>query len=385
MKKNSPTLRESIQQVLSQISGPITLDVFVKKVLEIYPSSAKKPDSRIRKHLKMEEVGRSVVYLDEKTLIPLRVGAVGVRFPIALSRWHLNKGALPVFPAFKGWISHLDDMQAIKLLDEQGTPMDTGLVSLYYRISGFNESIEVSAFKLKHWLQKNKTRRSDFIHVVIESWEPKCFRLEFEPEKKRRMHQKEIELKNEELADILYDILENSDKERIYVDKAITTAYLRLTDPRGYPGDQWTEVLKKDPRMRCVDYYITYPEKKTLMERMLRGEDPVFKELEFTPEQEKQVYHFRAALKYRKYISRRIEIPGNHTLADFDCQIRNIFGHDTFDHMGGFWKIVRRGQTQRHREIELGSINPLREGSGAGIRIAGLGLQTGDRLKYVYD
>jgi hypothetical protein len=33
----------------------------------------------------------------------------------------------------------------------------------------------------------------------------------------------------------------------------------------------------------------------------------------------------------------------------------------------------------------LGNVDPLGEGSGAQIRIAGLGLQIGDRLKYVYD
>lgn len=47
--------------------------------------------------------------------------------------------------------------------------------------------------------------------------------------------------------------------------------------------------------------------------------------------------------------------------------------------------MVRRRQTRRFRKIELGNINPLGEGSGAEIRIAGLGLQVGDRLKYVFD
>lgn len=61
------------------------------------------------------------------------------------------------------------------------------------------------------------------------------------------------------------------------------------------------------------------------------------------------------------------------------------FGHDRSDHLSGFWKLVRRGQTRRFREIDLGHVDPLGGGTGAGIRIAGLGLQVGDRLKYVYD
>jgi hypothetical protein len=53
--------------------------------------------------------------------------------------------------------------------------------------------------------------------------------------------------------------------------------------------------------------------------------------------------------------------------------------------MGGFWKRVRRGSTRRYREIDLGSVNPLGEGSGAHQRIAGLGLAPENTLKYVYD
>ena len=45
----------------------------------------------------MEEVGKSIVYLDKETIIPLRVGAPGVRFRISLFRWQVNKGVLPVY------------------------------------------------------------------------------------------------------------------------------------------------------------------------------------------------------------------------------------------------------------------------------------------------
>ena len=37
------------------------------------------------------------------------------------------------------------------------------------------------------------------------------------------------------------------------------------------------------------------------------------------------------------------------------------------------------------REIELGNMEPLGGGSGAHLKIAGLGLQVGEKLKYVYD
>ncbi|NOR13406.1 MAG: hypothetical protein GQ545_09150 [Candidatus Aminicenantes bacterium] len=385
MKKNSPTMAEAVEQVLAEVDGPIKLNDLTEKVLEIYPSSAKKPNAGIRNHLRMKGVGKSIIYLDKETIIPLRVDAPGVRFRISLSRWQVNKGALPFFPSFQGWTSYIDEMQAFMLIDEQGTPAPTDVVSLKYRISGLRGDFDVLAFKMSHWFHKHNVRRNDSILVTIESWEPRRFRLEFEPEKKRRIHNEEIEYKNQELADILFDILETATHEQIYVNKAIPTAYLRLSNPRGYPGDDWTTVLNIDSRMRRVDFHITYPERRNMMERMLTEGQPPFDEQDFTPEQGEQVYQFRAALKYRNDIWRRVEIQGNQTLAEFDSILRYEFGHDTSDHLGGFWKLVRRGQTRRFRKIELGDIDPLGEGTGADIRIAGLGLQAGDRLKYVYD
>lgn len=385
MKKKSSSLAESVKQALEEVKGPINQNDFIEKILKIYPSSAKKPEASIRRHLRMEEVGRSIVYLDKKTIIPLRVGAPGVCFRIPLSRAEVKNGVLAVFPSFEGWISQTDDRLGLDFIDEQKNPLPVNIVSLKYRISGLKEDIEVDAFELSRWFEKHNVRRNDSILVTVESWEPRIFRLEFEKEKKRRIHREEIEKKNQELADIFFDMLETAHAEQIYVERAVPTAYLRLQDPKGYPGDNWTTVLEKDPRMRETGFSITYPERQNLMERLLQEGEPPMDEQDFSQEQGEQLYQFRVSLKYRKDVWRRIEIQGNQTLADFDFLIRSEFGHDPSDHLGGFWKLVRRGQTNRFRKIELGDVNPLGEGSGAEIRIAGLGLSVGDRLKYVYD
>ena len=47
-------------------------------------------------------------------------------------------------------------------------------------------------------------------------------------------------------------------------------------------------------------------------------------------------------------------------------------------------EAVKQALTEVNAPIKQ-NVDPLGEGSGAQIRIAGLGLQTGDRLKYVYD
>jgi hypothetical protein len=385
MKKQSPSMSEVAKQVLAEVNGPIKQKDLIEKVLEIYPSSAKKPEASIRRHLRMEEVGRSIIFLDEETVIPLRVGAPGVRFRISLSRWQVNKGVLLVLPSFLGWTSYVADSQALKLVDEQGELLPTDVVFIKHHVSGLRGNFEVGAFELGGWFQRHNARRSDSILVTIESWEPRCFRLEFEPEKKCRGYLGEIEFKNQELADRLFDMLETAFYERIYVNKAIPTAYLRLSDPRGYPGDHWTAVVEKDSRMRWLDNCITYPENRSMIERFITEEEPQFDEQDFTPGQGEKIYQFRAFLKYRIDIWRRVEIQGKQTLAEFDSILRSEFDHDPSDHLGGFWKLVRRGQKRRFREIDLGHVDPLGGGTGAGIRIAGLGLRVGDRLKYIYD
>ena len=60
------------------------------------------------------------------------------------------------------------------------------------------------------------------------------------------------------------------------------------------------------------------------------------------------------------------------------------FKHE-WDHLGGFWKLVRRGGTKRYREIDLGTVEPFGGGNGADTCIAELDLEEGELLKWVFD
>ncbi|MEA1964547.1 MAG: hypothetical protein U9O41_05420 [Candidatus Aerophobetes bacterium] len=92
-----------------------------------------------------------------------------------------------------------------------------------------------------------------------------------------------------------------------------------------------------------------------------------------------KIYVFKVALKYRKGLWRRIEIKGNQTLGDFDYVIRGAFNHDLGDHLSEFFS----GQVWRSKGF--GEIEPGGSGSGAGKKIAKLGISEGDKLRYVYD
>jgi hypothetical protein len=308
----------------------------------------------------------------------------------------VNRGVLLIRPSFEGWTSYHDDPETFQFVDEQGQPLPTRVVSVKHKSAGIpgipgilailkDYDVESHAFDLADWFRAHRARRNDSILVTIESWEPKRFKLELEPEKKRRRQRDEIARKNQELAGIIFDMLETSASESIMYRRVIVNAYMRLSDPRGYPGDHWIDVIEQDPRMTWDGFAISYVENRSLLESFLSEGEALVAERKFTAQEGKQVYRFKAAFKRRTGLWRIIEIQGKQTLADFDDILRDAFGHDRSDHLGGFWKLVRRGQTRRVREVDLGDVNPFGGGSGADLRIAGLGLQAGDRMKYVYD
>ncbi|MFQ6057870.1 MAG: hypothetical protein ACE5MB_03190 [Anaerolineae bacterium] len=385
-KEKSITLREAVGEILAQLDGPISLDEFTERILALWPSKAKNPRASIRNHLRWEGVGKTLVFLDRQTIVPLHVAMRGVRFRIPLSRQEVKRGVLIIDPSFHYFLRREIPHQDVHLLDASGRLLPTRVVTLKQKVKTILEPFtrELPAFDLGDWFRAHRVRRNDSILVTVEDWGAGRFRLEHEPARRRR-HQ-EIERKNQELADLIFEMLEAARDEYVFAEAAVTTAYARMSDPRGYPGDHWVEVITRDPRMRWDGVAIRYSDYRSLLERVLLGEEERgFREKSFSPAQARQVYRFKAALRYRPGLWRRIEIQGGQTLAEFDMILRDTFQHDPFDHLSGFWKRVRRGTGKRFREMDLGDINPFGEGSGADLRVAGLGLAPGDQLKYVYD
>jgi hypothetical protein len=386
--KKSLSLYDTIERVLAREQGPVPVDEFAKRVLAVYPSRAKNPLASLCSTLRLEHVGKTLVFLDRQTLVPLRVAMQGVRFRIPLSRQEASRGVLCIDPAFNCFRRQGMAPQDMHLLDAAGRPLAARVGTLKHQLTGALGSFtrEVPAFELGDWYRTHRVRRNDSVLVTIEDWQHSHFRLEHEPTNQRR--QQDIERQNQELANLLFDMLEAARDERLYAHQAIPTAYARLAEARGYPGDHWTEVIAHDARMQWDGFAIHYSEFRSPFEAMLRSvtrEEHRRPEASYSQAQARQVYRFTAALQYRPELWRRLEIQGRQTLADFDTILRRAFQHDTDDHLGGFWKLVRRGTGQRFREIDLGNIDPFGEGDGAEQHIAGLGLAPGDALKYVYD
>ena len=181
-----------------------------------------------------------------------------------------------------------------------------------------------------------------------------------------------------------FAMLEAARNEVIYAYQAIPTTYARLSDPRGYPGSHWVQVINRDERMTYDGWAIRYSDWRPSLGGMFYAQE-TWPEAAFSPAEGRQVYRFKAALWHRPGLWRRVEIQGKQTLADLDSILRDAFEHDPMDHLGGFWKRIRRGKGRRFREIDVGDVDPFGEGSGAGVHIAGLGLESGQQLRYVYD
>ena len=388
MTDQQMTWDEAIEQVVESLEGAIPFEEFCQRVLAIRPSSIKDPKGSLRQRLRYDWRGR-LLYLDRNTLIPVRFVMQGVRFAALLEPQALERGLLLADLTFTGLLTHRTQLENLRLLDEEGQSLPTTLKSFKEKVTSLLGDMEVehSGFELVDWFERLQAQAGDYALITVEDWDQKLFRLEYEPAHVREQHREEITTKNQELADLIFDALESERHEGINANVAILSAYARMQDPHGYPGDHWLQVIEQDSRMVFDGWMIRYSEWLSDFDMFdAWSEDAAASQesVSLSPEQARAIYRFKAALKHRKSLWRRIEIQGEQTLADFNQILVDAFGHD-WDHLGGFWKRVRRGKSKRYREIDLGTVDPLGEGTGADTPIAAIELQPGDTLKYVFD
>jgi hypothetical protein len=384
------TRDQAIEHVVGQLDGPISVDEFCQRVLALWPSRAKKPAATIRQTLRYDHPGKSIIFLDARTIVPIRVALRGVCFRIPLSRQEVKQGLLFLYPNFTCFVPYDVPAEDVQLLDAGGRSISTRVLSLKEtRQSAFGpHTVEMHAFELGQWYKKNKVKRDDSLLVTVVDWEARQFQLAHEAARQRKRRRAEIEGRNQELAALLFNVLEAAHYERVWGLEAVLTAHARLAEPTGYPGDHWLQVVERDERVRWDGSDLRYSDSFSMLEQLameVTEGQQIQQEAPMSPKKKRQVYRFKAALQHRKGLWRRIELRGQHTLADFDRELRDAFEHDSTDHLSGFWKLVRRGQSRRFREVDLGNINPFGEGEAAGLSIAGLGLEPGQQLKYVYD
>jgi hypothetical protein len=387
MPDKKPTLHQVVEQVLLELDGPITVKDLAERVYAIYPTRAKTAMSSLRNCLHYEEQGKNLVYLSRDTLLPIHLAMQDIRFRVPIDRHAEKEATIPVF-LFDYFLPYRGKPSDIIFVNKEG-----GLIPVRIKAekniwqTGMMFAMDFTdVFDFGLWFQHFQPWRGDSLLVTSRDWDTKTYLLEFEPQKQKQI--KEAERINREFSDILYGLLEESPRGDIFSNQVVLDTYARLSNPRGYPGDNWHDLVLKDKRIKFDGLIIKYAEDFSPLEAMKLDEDgplPWVKDT-YTKKQSNQVYRFRVFLESNTSIWRVIEMKAEHTFADLDRMFRQAFGHDTFDHIGGFWKLIPRGHSQkRFREAEIGDVNPLGEGTAAGLHIGGVDLKSGDLMKYVYD
>lgn len=388
MADKKVTLKQVVEKVLSDLNEPITVKDLADLVYAIYPTRSKTAMSSLRNCLHYDEQGVNLVYLDKFTILPMRIAMQGVRFRVPIDRHAEKEQEIPVL-FFNYFIERHGEPKNIRFVDNDGKPIAVKVKSAknIWESNSLWRRDFVDAYDFSEWFNRQKPQRGDSLLVTIQNWENHEFLMDYEPKKKR--HAEEIQRFNKEFADILYNMLEESRDGTIFLHQAIPDVFVRLSNPQGYPGDNWREIVENDKRVASDGIILKYPE-DTLppLDHMILPDDELLPWIKdtYTKQQANDVYRFKVSLGFDSPIWRVIEIKAGQTFADFDVAIRDAFGHDRYDHMGGFWKLIPRGKSKKKfREIEIGDINPLEEGTAAELRVGSMDLKSDDLIKYVYD
>ena len=400
-KEKPPTYAEIIAGIMRSTQGPMSVRAVAEKMLVTLPSQSKNPLQAMRQHIRQAN-GKSMVFLDADTVLPLHLAFQGVRFRLPLDREMVNRGLVNIGDSLPTYLPQNLPLVQVRFVDATGKPVAFQVKPVSKQVNTpFGPRTITTLFaQLSAWFRAQKVYAKDHLLFMILDWEQGVFQIEREPFGQR--DQELLAQRNRLLADMFFELLESAVDESIYISVAVPTIYARLPDKSGYPPGHWVMVLEEDGRMTSDGWRIHYSDSGfSLLERLARdfaGEHCHAPSQPVPREQRDQVYRFKVALAYRPNLWRKIEVQGKHSLADLDLALREAFDHDTLDHLGGFWKLVPRGvlskpgaakrravRQTRYREVELGDVDPMGGGEGANTNIAGLGLSVGDQLKYVYD
>ncbi|HEX7588207.1 MAG TPA: hypothetical protein VF478_07825, partial [Anaerolineae bacterium] len=254
--KRGPTLVQVAETIAAGIDAAIPFDEFIQRVLARYKSKSKNPARLVRMNSRYELPRLGIVFLDSKTLIPLRVALQGTRFRVLLDAAQLKQGVIWqddwFMPFAKASFGYQPTLEPLTLFDENAQRIPTRSVTLKFKAPRGKASDVLAAvlgdmadlrtaIELGGWLREQEAREGDCILVTVLDWEHAQFTLELEPRAQRR--QAEIEAQNRALADVLWDILQETKDERLILNPGIATAYARLSSARDYPGDHWKLVL----------------------------------------------------------------------------------------------------------------------------------------------
>lgn len=405
------TRQQVIAQVVSEMDGLTPLEEMVDRVLQRKPSRAKNPRTPIRGDIRLEAFSLNIVFGDteRKIVAPAASAMRGVRFRHTLTDLEISNRTLIWEESDHIYLPGKYKPPDFRRKDLELIDAGGRVVAEEQKLTSWSEKdafgpvrLQASGRKIAALIRQHRVKAGDAFLFVIERFNPPRWRLEYEPQAQR--DQAAIDRRNRELVDLLHQMLEESTAEYIDHYVAVRSALFQMADPAGYPGDPWVTALQADGRMTLSYMGIVYADgsRATAFDHLLDSLlDDSLLVLEDTLEDElaladpaplpplpagaaTRVYTCKVSAAYRSGLWRRIEVLGGDMLADLNSFLVDQFKHDD-DHMGGFWKLVRRGNSKRVREVELATIDPFGGGKGSELRLAELDLHEGDELKWIYD
>lgn len=268
----APTYDQVIENTLREVSAPVSVLELAQKIVAIRPLTAKDPVKAAEMKIK-EAIGRQLVYLDSNTIVPLQIAWQGVRFRMDLSREEVNKGFFDIGNALSYYLPNGFNLANLRLVDADGQAIKFKVNAVNKKVKGIFGTFDQTFYycHISEWLREHKFAPKDHLLFTILDRENGVLEMEHEPY--RQINTKLLESRNRQLADILYELLENSSYEQILLTEALPTAYARLPEKDSYPPDHWVILLSNDERMETNGWDIVYRDGKNPC-RMLCSRKP---------------------------------------------------------------------------------------------------------------
>lgn len=183
-KAKEPSYEEVIADLLDSTKGPVSVNELAEKLIAVRPSQAKNPLQAMRQRLRQAN-GRSLVFLDADTILPLRLA-----------------------------------FQAMPVSRQVDTPL--GL-----------QAVPTLHANLSAWFRDQEVSAKDHLLITTLDWEQGVLQLEREPFGQR--DQDLLAQRNRLLANLFFDLLESAVDEDIYVHVAVPTVGI---PPQPLAGDR---------------------------------------------------------------------------------------------------------------------------------------------------
>src|SRR6266498_2243720 len=173
MVNNKPTLKQVVEQVLSQLNEPITVKDLAEHVYAIYPTKAKTAMSSLRNCLHYDEQGVNLVYVNKNTLLPMRIAMPGVRFRVPIDRHAEKENTIPLL-FFDYFINRETKPQNVSFIDNEGKPVDFQVktVKNIWEPNSLGRRYFVEAIEFGDWFKRVKPQRGDSLLATVQVWEP---------------------------------------------------------------------------------------------------------------------------------------------------------------------------------------------------------------------